>query len=120
MLSTNLHCLCRQALTQLLRMPESEADVWQAWGTSVFHDDTGYSEHKGQGLEAYILDQLEQTRDEPGADFFSWLNTVEHEGCKLTEDEKLGIALLVFAGGVTPSSRWLAFALSILLIIRSH
>ena len=88
-----------KALTQLLRMPESEADVWQAWGTSVFHDDTGYSEHKGQGLEAYILDQLEQTRDEPGADFFSWLNTVEHEGCKLTEDEKLGIALLVFAGG---------------------
>ena len=84
----------------------------------MFHDDTGYSEHKGQGLEAYILDQLEQTRDEPGADFFSWLNTVEHEGCKLLKTKSLASPYSFLPAAVTPSSQWLAFALSTLLIIR--
>ena len=87
-----------KALTKLLRMPEREAEIWAAWGKSVFHDESGYSESKGQGLEAYILEQLEKTAAAPADDFFSWLNTVNHNEA-LTDDEKLGIALLVFAGG---------------------
>ena len=88
-----------KALTKLLRMPEREAEIWAAWGKSVFHDESGYSESKGQGLEAYILEQLEKTAAAPGDDFFSWLNSVDHNEAPLTDDEKLGIALLVFAGG---------------------
>ena len=88
-----------KALTKLLRKPEREAEIWAAWGKSVFHDESGYSESKGQGLEAYILEQLEKTAAAPGDDFFSWLNTVNHNEAPLTDDEKLGVALLVFAGG---------------------
>lgn len=87
-----------RALTQLLGMPESEAAIWEAWGTSMFRDGSG--ESKGRVLEDYLRAQLERAAAEPeGEDFFCAMTRMEVDGRKLTEDEMLGIGNLVFAGG---------------------
>lgn len=87
-----------RALTRLLKMPESEADVWISWGVHVFHDrddDSG----EGHLLESYTGEQFKKAEANPGEDFFSYLNEVEFDGRKLTFEEKQGFANVTFAGG---------------------
>lgn len=87
-----------RALTHLLKMPESEADVWISWGVHVFHDrddDAG----DGHLLENYTGGQFKRAEENPGDDFFSYLNEVDFNGRKLTFDEKQGFANVTFAGG---------------------
>ena len=80
---------CR-ALTRLLNVPESEADVWKEWGLHALTE--------GVGLEEYT-EQFAKAESQPGEDFFSMLNQVEFQGRKLTLEEKQGIANVTFAGG---------------------
>ena len=87
-----------RALTRLLNMPESEAEVWIRWGVHVFHDrDDGAEE--GFLLQNYTGAQFRRAEEKPGDDFFSYLNQVEFRGRKLTFDEKQGFANVTFAGG---------------------
>ena len=81
---------CR-ALTRLLNVPESEADVWKEWGLHALTE--------GEGLEEYTAEQFAKAESQPGEDFFSMLNQVEFQGRKLTLEEKQGIANVTFAGG---------------------
>ena len=87
-----------RALTRMLNMPESEAEVWISWGVHVFHDrddDAG----EGHLLEEYTGEQFRRAEENPGEDFFSYLNQVEFRGRKLTFEEKQGFANVTFAGG---------------------
>ena len=81
---------CR-ALTRLLNVPESEADIWKKWGLHALTE--------GEGLEEYTAEQFAKAEDNPGEDFFSMLNQVEFRGRNLTLEEKQGIANVTFAGG---------------------
>ena len=81
---------CR-ALTRLLNVPETEADVWKDWGLHALTE--------GEGLEEYTAEQFTKAEKNPGGDFFSMLNRVEFRGRKLTFEEKQGIANVTFAGG---------------------
>ena len=81
---------CR-ALTRLLNVPESEADIWKEWGLHALTE--------GEGLEEYTAEQFAKAEDNPGEDFFSMLNQVEFRGRNLTLEEKQGIANVTFAGG---------------------
>ena len=88
-----------RSLALLLGMPEEEAETWIKWGIHVFHDGTN-SAAKGNQLTAYLRETIHAAAS--GADtenFFVALNRFEIEGRPLDEDEKLGIANLVFAGG---------------------
>ena len=87
-----------RALALLLGMPEAAAEEWIGWGTHVFHDgdDSGA---KGQVLDRYIRRALGEARARDGDDLFVFLNTAQVDGRPLTEDEKIGIANLTFAGG---------------------
>lgn len=88
-----------RALTHLLKMPESEADIWVGWGIHVFHDGAD-GEAKGTVLERYIHQQLDRAHAEPeGEDFFCALSRAEFRGRALTRDEMVGFANLTFAGG---------------------
>ena len=87
-----------RALTYLLSMPESEADVWIGWGVHVFHDRDDDVE-SGHLLESYTGEQFRKAEKNPGEDFFSYLNQVEFRGRKLTFEEKQGFANVTFAGG---------------------
>lgn len=87
-----------RALALLLGMPREAADLWTAWGTHVFHDGPD-SCAKGDILDAYIRQALATAEEAPGEDVFSFLNAARIEDRLLTEDEKVGIANLVFAGG---------------------
>lgn len=87
-----------RALTHLLGVPESEADIWIGWGVHVFKGEGGEFK-KGIVLEDYLNAQLNRAEKDPGDDFFSALVKAEFQGRKLTRDEMLGFGNLTFAGG---------------------
>jgi cytochrome P450 len=84
-----------RALTYLLNVAESEADLWISWGVHVFRDGSS----KGAALEEYLDGQLDRALAAPGDDFFSALTKAEFQGRRLTRAEMMGFANLVFAGG---------------------
>ena len=87
-----------RALTYLLNVPESEAEVWIGWGTHVFRDgDSG--EANGTAFENYLHQQFDKALANPGEDMFSALTKAYYQGRPLTRDEMMGFANLTFAGG---------------------
>jgi cytochrome P450 len=89
-----------RALTYLLNMPESEAEIWIGWGTHIFRDpETGDGAAKGAALEKYLNERFDRAEENPGDDFFSILTQAEFQGRPLTRQEMLGYANLAFAGG---------------------
>lgn len=87
-----------RALTYLLNMPETEAEIWIKWGVKVF--EVGKSgPDVGQALERYFQQQFDRVESNPGEDFFSVLNMATYQGRKLTREEMMGFANLAFAGG---------------------
>jgi cytochrome P450 len=86
-----------QALTHLLNVPESEAEIWIGWGIHVFK--VGEGAQKGAALERYLNAQFDRAEAQPGDDFFSALTRARYQNRPLTRDEMLGFANLTFAGG---------------------
>ena len=87
-----------RALTYLLNVPESEADVWIGWGIHVFKV-TGGEFKKGIVLEDYLHAQFDRAAANPGEDLFSALGKATYDGRRLTREEMMGFGNLVFAGG---------------------
>lgn len=87
-----------RALTHLLNVPESEAEIWIGWGIHVFKV-TGGEFKQGNRLEDYLHAQFDRAEANPGGDFFSALATANYQGRRLTRDEMMGFANLAFAGG---------------------
>ena len=108
-----------RALTYLLNMPESEADIWIGWGIHVFKV-TGGEFKKGNVLEDYLHAQLDRAeaqvknslapnggegRGEGAASLtaddslFSALVKARYRGRPLTREEMMGFGNLTFAGG---------------------
>lgn len=87
-----------RALTYLLNVPETEADIWIDWGIHVFKV-TGGEFKKGTVLEDYLTDALDRAAAAPGDDFFSALTRATYQGRPLTREEMMGFANLTFAGG---------------------
>lgn len=86
-----------RALTYLLNMPESEAELWIGWGIHVFKVTGGLK--KGVALEEYLHAQFDRGQANPGEDFFSALTQATYRGRPLTREEMMGFANLAFAGG---------------------
>ena len=61
-----------RALTYLLNVPESEADIWIGWGIHVFKV-TGGAFKQGTVLEDYLRAKFDAVTARPGDDFFSAL-----------------------------------------------
>lgn len=87
-----------RALTFLLNVPESEAEIWIGWGIHVFHDG-GSGKEKGSALEDYLHSKFDEATANPGDDFFGILTKSQFRGRALTRDEMMGFANLAFAGG---------------------
>ena len=89
-----------KALTQMLNVPEAEADVWIGWGTHVYRDvDPSARVERGRQFEAYLHSLFDRALVNPGEDFFSYLNQATFKGRPMTREEAMGIANLAFAGG---------------------
>ena len=86
-----------RALTYLLNVPEDEADTWVGWGIHVFRVSGGVK--KGTAFEDYLQARFDRAAANPGDDFFSALTEAEYRGRRLTREEMMGFANLVFAGG---------------------
>jgi cytochrome P450 len=97
-----------RALTYLLNVPESEADVWIGWGIHVFKV-TGGEFKQGNVLEAYLHQQFDlaeaQVKERasdvltPDDSLFTALVKATYRGRKLTREEMMGFGNLTFAGG---------------------
>ncbi len=87
-----------RALTHLLNVPESEADVWINWGIHVFKVD-GVLAKKGTALEQYLDAKFDHAAAHRGNDFFSSLTRATFLGRPLSREEMMGFANLTFAGG---------------------
>ena len=83
------------ALTYLLNVPESEAEIYKAWGLHVFDEENG----RGSQLYDYLNLALDRASEGKGDDFFSALHRASYQGRPLSRDEMLGFANLTFAGG---------------------
>jgi len=81
-----------RALTYLLDVPETEAEIYASWGIHVFSGE-------GAPLEDYLAGALAKAAANPGEDFFSALTKAEYQGRPLTHEEMMGFANLTFAGG---------------------
>jgi len=97
-----------RALTYLLNVPESEADVWIGWGIHVFKV-TGGEFKKGNVLETYLHQQFDLAETQvkerasdaltPDDSLFTALVKATYRGRKLTREEMMGFGNLTFAGG---------------------
>ena len=96
-----------KALTRMLGVPESEAEIYMSWGQHVLYDDAA-KERAGESFVDYTRRKIDESTDPDGKDFFSHLNHAEiglgEEGGggaprKLTDAEKRGYVNLTFAGG---------------------
>ncbi len=85
-------------LTRLLGVPDAEAATWIGWGTHVYRDGDDPAA-KGSVIDTYFHQAFARATDPEANDFFSFLNHVEFEGRRLTEEEKHGFAHMTFAGG---------------------
>ena len=81
-----------RALTYLLDVPETEAEIYTRWGIHVFSGE-------GAPLDDYLSNALDQATANPGNDLFSALTQANYQGRPLTRDEMMGFANLTFAGG---------------------
>jgi cytochrome P450 len=86
-----------KALTVLLGVPESEADLFVSWGVHVFHGSRGVEQ--GAALERYLDAQFDKAAADPGDDFYGLLTKATYQGRPLTREEMLGYANIMFAGG---------------------
>jgi cytochrome P450 len=86
-----------RALTHLLNVHESEADIWIGWGIHVFRVKEGLK--KGDALEEYLQQRFDAAETKRGDDFFSALAHGTYQGRRLTREEAMGFANLAFAGG---------------------
>ena len=87
-----------RALTLLLDMPTEAGETWTKWGLHVFRDGEDPAA-RGSALENYILSELDRAARSPGVDFFSDLTRMTLNRRALSQNEMMGIANLVFAGG---------------------
>ncbi|MFN5059918.1 MAG: cytochrome P450 [Chloroflexota bacterium] len=85
--------LQNKALTVLLEMPESEAEVWMRFGTDVFRSGSA------DALVDYLEMQTDKADREDSDSIFGVLKRAEYDGRPLTRDERLGFAHITFSGG---------------------
>lgn len=89
-----------RALTLLLNIPYSEADLWISWGTHVFRsDNSALDANKANILYDYIDNEIDKAIENPSESLYSVLLNSEVEGKKMTKEEVKGVIILTFAGG---------------------
>ena len=89
-----------RALTLLFNVPFSESETWISWGTHVFRSEgNALDGDKAQVLYDYIDEKIEESKLNPGEDFYSKLLAAEVCGKKLTDEEIKGVVVLTFSGG---------------------
>ncbi len=87
------------ALSYLLNVPETEAEMWIGWGMHVFNKEDADDAPMDTRLEDYLQGQFDRAEKEPGDDFFTALTQATYQGRPLTREEMMGFANLTFAGG---------------------
>ncbi len=87
------------SLAMTLGRPPEDAEEWASWGRVVFDTDKHGNKSPSSGLEQYLSRVIDESRAEPGSDFFGLLASAHVDGVPLDKEEMLGFGNLVLVGG---------------------
>ncbi len=86
---------------ELMEFPLSNTPQFLEWETGLLHSsDLGTMAEATRNVLAYLREQIEYRRGNPGGDMISYALGAEVEGRKLNDDELVGFAFNLFIGGL--------------------
>lgn len=90
-----------KVILELMGLPLEMAPKFLEWEMALLHNhDMSVLADAARKLVAYLTDQIEDRRTNPGDDLISYAVQAEIEGRKLTHDELIGFTFLMFIGGL--------------------
>jgi cytochrome P450 len=87
------------ALAATLGLPIEDVSLWLTWGTHVFFPSGSAAKRSNEALDAYLERIVDDALDGSGGGIFADVARADVDGRRLTRDEVLGFANLMFAGG---------------------
>jgi cytochrome P450 len=99
-----------QIFLRLFGLPLEDTPKFMAWEKQILHSMT--LEGRQEGLRAtigYLRDVIAERRVKPTDDLISYIATAEIEGRVLTDDEAVGLAVLLYVAGLDTVAATLGF-----------
>jgi cytochrome P450 len=95
----------------LFGLPVEQEQIFSSWTSELLHSgDDDRAAAAGHSIVAYLVDLIAERQRDPREDLLSHLTTVRVDGEKLTADELLDTAFLLFIAGLdTVTSQLTAF-----------
>lgn len=98
----------------LLGLPEDQGDLYRGWlwAMTHLHIDQPHEAARITGeMHEYFATVLEERKRDPGDDLLSLVTHAELNGERLTDEDLLGICIVILVGGIDNSARILNTAL---------
>jgi cytochrome P450 len=99
---------------EMMGLPVSDADRFQVWETAILHnahhDQNAAMAAMGE-VNAYFTELIAERRKNPREDIVSVASTWEIEGRPVSEEDLLGLCLLMFMAGLDTVAMQLAYSM---------
>jgi len=95
---------------RMFGLPLEHTDHFVAWEGDLLHSLTIEGrQHAARAIVDYLRKVIAERRAQPTDDLLSYIATTEIEGRKLTADEALGVAFLLYSAGLDTVANMLGF-----------
>jgi cytochrome P450 len=99
-----------QIFLKLFGLPLEHTEQFLKWENLLLHSRTIEGRQEGaRAIVAYLRKVIAERRVDPVDDLLSYVATTEIEGRKLTPDEALGVAFLLYSAGLDTVANMLGF-----------
>jgi len=99
-----------QIFLKLFGLPLEHTSQFLEWENLLLHSRTIEGRQQGaRAIVAYLRKVIAERRTDPVDDLLSYVATTEIEGRKLTPDEALGVAFLLYSAGLDTVANMLGF-----------
>lgn len=99
-----------QIFLRLFGLPLEETDNFVAWENDLLHSLTIEGRQRGaRAIIGYLREKIAERRANPADDVISYVATTQIDGRPLTDDEALGVAILLYAAGLDTVAAMLGF-----------
>jgi len=99
-----------QIFLKLFGLPLEHTSQFLQWENLLLHARTIEGRQEGaRAIVAYLRKVIAERRTDPADDLISYVATTEIEGRKLTPDEALGVAFLLYSAGLDTVANMLGF-----------
>ena len=83
----------------LLGLPKSDLPKFRAWTNTIVHDRAGRGPAM-QEVKEFLNGVIAERQKDPGDDLVSTITTFEIDGRPLSQEEMMGIVVMLFIGGL--------------------